>query len=441
MAKSARQTAYELLLRIEKEGAYSNLLLDELLSKTTLDTRDKAFVSALAYGVIETKLTLDYQLSLYLSKPLKKLKSDVLVILRSGAYQIFFMDKVPDSAAVNESVKLTRICKASYASSLVNAVLRKCAANGLVLPKQDDEENYLSVKYSCPQWLIHKWFIEYGKEDTIQMLKSSNGKPETVIRVNTIKTGVQSLKQALSEEGIETKDGYLENSLIISLSSKDVASLNAFKNGLFHVQDTASQLCAKALGAKKGETVFDLCSAPGGKTFTIAEHMQNSGKIYAFDLYEKRANLISEGAKRLGIEIVNAKAGDASVYNERLGFADRVLCDVPCSGLGIIRRKPEIKYKEKESLDDLPPVQLAILKNGSRYVKCGGRLVYSTCTLSKAENEDVCTAFLDENKNFKAVKPLEEISDEKFVTLMPHKNGSDGFFIAAFERIKEDTDD
>ncbi len=438
MAKNARQVAFELLLRIEKDSAYSNLLLEELLSNTSLDTRDKSFVSALVYGTVERKLTLDYELSLYLSKPLKKLKPEVLTIMRLGAYQIFYMDKVPNSAAVNESVKLTRNNKSSYASSLVNAVLRKCTQNGVVLPEEKDEETYLSVKYSCPKWLIHKWINEYSKEDTVELLKGSNGKAETVIRVNTLKTSPDSLKEAFADEGIECSDGHTENSLIISLSSRDITELDSFKNGLFHVQDTASQLCAKALEVKSGDTVFDLCSAPGGKTFTLAEIMENKGKILAFDLYEKRAKLIENGAKRLGIEIVQAKAGDASVFNKDLGLADKVLCDVPCSGLGIIRRKPEIKYKEKESLDSLPCIQKEILKNASAYVKQGGRLVYSTCTLSKAENEEVCIDFLQNNKSFKAVKPLPNISDEEFLTLMPHKNASDGFFIASFERIKED---
>lgn len=434
MAKSARQTAFELLLRIEKEGAYSNLLLDETLGKTSLDTRDKAFVSALAYGTVERKLTIDYQLCQYLSKPLKKLRPEVLVILRMGAYQIFYMDKVPDSAAVNESVKLSRNNKCSFASSLVNAVLRKCALNGLVFPKETDAENHLSVKYSCPKWLIHKWLKEYGKEDTTEILKSSNGKIETVIRVNTLKTDSKKLQTMLQNEGVTCKDGYIENSLIISLEGRDVASLDSFKDGLFHVQDTASQLCAKAVCAEEGDTVFDLCSAPGGKTFTISQQMNDKGKIFAFDLYQQRVNLIAEGAHRLGIEIVNARKGDAAVFDESLGLADKVLCDVPCSGLGIIRRKPEIKYKEKESLEELPKIQLEILKNGSKYVKKGGRLVYSTCTLSKAENEDVCEAFLSGNKSFVAVRPLPEVSDDNFVTLMPHKNGSDGFFIAAFEK-------
>ena len=210
--------------------------------------------------------------------------------------------------------------------------------------------------------------------------------------------------------------------------------LSAYKNGLFHVQDTASQICVKALGAKENETVFDLCSAPGGKSFTTAQHMNNKGKILSFDLYEHRVKLINDGAKRLGIDIIEAKTGDAAVFDEMLGCADRVLCDVPCSGFGIIRRKPEIKYKDERSFDELPDIQYKIFANASRYVKSGGRIIYSTCTLNKKENEDVCERFLREHKEFRAVSVLEEFGESSFVTLMPHKNNSDGFFIASFEK-------
>ncbi|MGN1418223.1 MAG: 16S rRNA (cytosine(967)-C(5))-methyltransferase RsmB, partial [Acutalibacteraceae bacterium] len=292
--------------------------------------------------------------------------------------------------------------------------------------------------YSCPDWLIHKWTHEYGKENTEELLKASVTKAETIIRVNTLRTDEATLKNILTEQGVACESGTVENSLKISLSGKELSRLPAFCDGLFHVQDTASQLCAVALGAKSGETVFDLCAAPGGKSFTIAQNMNNSGKVLSFDLYQHRAELIAKGAKRLGIDIITAQTGDASEYNEQIGLADKVLCDVPCSGLGIIRRKPEIKYKTQESLGELPDIQLKILKNGAQYVKKGGRLVYSTCTLSKAENEEVCLAFLKDNSDFYPVKPLEKISDENFVTLMPHTNNSDGFFVAAFERKKEE---
>lgn len=433
MQKNARQAAYEILLRMEKDGAYSNLILDETLEKSDLDSRDKSFVSALVYGTTERKLTVDYELSLYLSSPLKKLKKQVLTILRMGAYQIFFMSKVPNSAAVNESVKLSKKNQSAYASSLINAVLRKCSQNGLVYPKKDTDE-FLSVYYSCPLWLIHKWNKQYGKSECLHLLEESLKKAETVIRVNTLKTDEKTLAQLLLQEGVESEKTVIENSLKIFLSGKEITKLNSFKQGLFHVQDIASTLCAQALCAKSNETVFDLCAAPGGKSFSVAQLMNNSGKIFAFDLYPQRTKLISQGAKRLGIDIITAAVGDASEHNAELGLADRVLCDVPCSGLGIIRRKPEIRYKDESEVDALPPLQLKILENAARYVKPGGRLVYSTCTLNKNENENVCLKFLENSSDFESVEPLSQIGKNKFLTLMPHINQSDGFFIAAFKR-------
>lgn len=432
MSKKPRRVAFDVLLKMEKDNAYSNLTLDGVLPSSGLDARDKAFVSALVYGVTERKLTIDRQLASCLDKPLKKLKPQVLVILRLGVYQLLFMDKVPESAAVNESVKLTKECGCSFASSLVNAVLRKCAKNGLVLPSEDSPE-YLSVKYSCPKPLLDKWVNEYGLEDTVLLLSSSVGANDTVIRVNTVKTNAEELRRNLEKEGVSVFDGYTENSLILK-NFGELERLESFQKGLFHVQDTASQLCVKALSPLPGQTVFDVCSAPGGKAFTAAEMMNNSGKVLAFDIYEHRVGLIADGAKRLGLGIIEATSGDASVYNPTLEKADRVLCDVPCSGLGIIRRKPEIKYKSLESLEGLPEIQLKILKTASEYLKVGGRLVYSTCTLNKSENEDVVNRFLSENKSFAFIGDCPENGGQPMRTLMPHKNNSDGFFIAVLER-------
>lgn len=429
-----RQIAFEALNKTQRDGAYSNLTLDAVLSKSELDTRDKSFVSGLFYGVIERQLTLDYQLSRYLSKPLKKLKPEVLTILRIGAYQILFMDKVPNSAAVNESIKLSKKNEVSFASGLINAVLRKISSAGLVLPDKMLSEEYLSIKFSCPLWLIKKWIDEYGYENTAAILEASLGSADTFIRVNTTKVTDSELTEILKRESVDCESTYNEHTLKINLKGHDIEKLDSFKNGYFHVQDLASQLCAKALDAKENETVFDLCSAPGGKAYTIAEIMNDKGKVLCFDIYENRVSLIVKGAARLGLKSVEGKAGDASIFNPQIGLADRVLCDVPCSGLGIIRRKPEIKYKSQEELSDLPCIQYSIIDNASKYVRNGGRLVYSTCTLSKAENEDIAAKFLENHSNFKAVPVFPEKDSKTAVTLMPHKNESDGFFIACFER-------
>ena len=429
-----RQVAFEALNKTLKDGAFSNLALDAVLSKSDLDTRDKSFVSNLFYGVIERLLTIDYQLSLYLSKPLKKLKPEVLTIMRIGAYQILFMDKVPDSAAVNESIKLSKKNGASFASGLINAVLRKIAGNGIKLPENSNSAEYLSIRYSCPLWLIEKWTDEYGAEDTIAFLDSSLGSADTFVRVNTTKISDDDLIAMFNDEGVASEKTYNEHTLKISLKGHDIEKLESFKKGYYHIQDMASQLCAKVLGANEGDIVFDLCSAPGGKAYTVAETMNDIGKILCFDIYENRVSLIIKGAERLGLKSIEGRVGDASIFNPTLGLADKVLCDVPCSGLGIIRRKPEIKYKSEEELSDLPDIQYSIVDNASKYVKQGGRLVYSTCTLSKAENEDIVAKFLESHADFKAVPVFSENSGVTNITLMPHKNGSDGFFIACFER-------
>ena len=433
-----RQIAFEALIKTLRDGGFSNLTLDATLSKSELDTRDKSFVSNLFYGVIERQLTIDYQLSKYLSKPLKKLKPEVLMLLRIGAYQILFMDKVPDSAAVNESIKLSKKNGATYASGLINAVLRKVSAKGVVLPDENNTDEHLSVKYSCPLWLVKKWINEYGISDTTAFLEASVGNADTFIRVNNTKVNADELVNILTDEGVNAEKTYNENTLKINLNGKDIEKLNSFKNGLYHVQDIASQLCAKALDAKEGDVVFDLCSAPGGKAYTVAERMNDKGKVLCFDIYENRVNLIVKGAKRLGLSSIDGRVGDASVFNCELGLADKVLCDVPCSGLGIIRRKPEIKYKSENELSDLPEIQYSIIDNASKYVRKGGRLVYSTCTLSKAENEDIVAKFLENHMDFKAVSVFDDCVSGTNITLMPHKNQSDGFFIACFERDDKD---
>lgn len=434
MKKSARQLSFEVLVKIERSSAYSSLALDSALSNVMLDARDKSLVSALVYCVIERRETIDYQLKQYLIKPLKKLKPDVLVILRLGAAQALFMDKIPPSAAVNESVKLARENGCQFAASLINAVLRQVCKNGVVLPDKSDLVQYYSVKYSCSPWLVKKWLNDYGQENTAAILSASIGAEKTVLRVNTLKITAANLKEKLVAQNIQAQDGILPDTLTVPAFGCDISSLPQFTQGLFHVQDTASAYCVLALNARDGDTVFDLCAAPGGKSFTVAQLMHNNGKILAFDLHQSRVKLIEDGAKRLGINIIKAAAGDAMIYNPDLDQADKVLCDVPCSGFGVIGKKPEIKYKNEEDVRSLPEIQLKILTNGARYVKKGGRLIYSTCTLNKDENESVCLSFLEKNSDFIAVKPLPQVKDEVFLTFMPHKDGTDGFFVAAFER-------
>ncbi len=441
--KSARQTAFEILLKIQRDSAYSNIAVDSMLSSVDFpDKRDSAFVCAVVYGTLDRLISIDYNLSLYLTQPLKKLRPELLTIMRMGVYQLLFMDKVPASAAVNESVKLAKENKSAFAASLVNAVLRKVSANGFRFPDlPEDSLDRLEVQYSCPGWILELWSEAYGAANAVELAKAGLEASKTVIRVNTVKTSALQLIETLEAEGVKAEQsGIIENALVLE-NPGSVERLESFKNGLFHVQDFASQLCCAALDPQRGETVFDVCSAPGGKAFTIAERMENIGTVNAFDIYQSRVDLIRNGAKRLSLDCVKPFLGDASIHNEYYGLADRVLCDVPCSGLGIIRRKPEIRGKKPEDLLRLPPIQKKIIACASRYVKPGGRLVYSTCTLNPAENEQICNDFLAANPEFYSLPVFPEIqrgaNSGDYLTLMPHINNTDGFFIAAFCRREE----
>ncbi len=432
--KSARQTAFEILNKIQRDNSYSNLALDHALDKADTDNKDKKFVSALVYGVTERRITLDYNLSLYLSQPIKKLKPEVLTALRLGAYQILFMDKIPVSAAVNESVKLAKKNGAAFASGLVNAVLRKIISNGL---KTDGS---MSVNYSAPEWLCDMWCKSYGRENAEKLLEASFGAVDTVLRVNTEKIDADNLINLLAEEGFDCEiGGNVENSAVVK-SGGAVHKTEAYKNGLFHVQDAASQLCCKALGVQENETVIDICAAPGGKSFTLAENMKNTGRIISCDIYEHRLKLISDGAERLGLTNIETVRNDGNVFNPDFPLADKILCDVPCSGLGVIRKKPEIRFKKSEEVDKLQDLQYSIMCISSRYLKIGGVMVYSTCSLNPNENEKIVEKFLTEHDNFEGVRVLSDISrydvDTDFLTLMPHIHGCDGFFISAVRRIK-----
>lgn len=420
-----RQTAFKILCRIEKDKAYANLLLDAAIKETESSVAS-GFLTALVYGVIERKLTLDYLLSQHLKKPLKRLSPEAVTILRMGAYQLKFMDKVPASAAVNESVKLSKKNGCSYASGLINSVLRRVKETEISYPETGNKAYDFSIRYSCPEPLVQHFIEDYGVEDTEGILKTSFEIPPTTVRVNTVKTDIESFKTALLEEGIEATEVGVPNMLNLSKAS-GLENLESYKKGLFHLQDAASARCVEALSLEPGQVLLDLCAAPGGKSFTAAEHMQNKGEILSFDLYEARVERMKKGAERLGLQVIKASAADASQENEALlNSADRVLCDVPCSGFGTIRRKPEIRYKDLASIDKLPELQYNILENGSKYLKENGILVYSTCTLNRAENDAVCDRFLNAHPEFEALG--------EYTTLMPHKDKTDGFFFARFGR-------
>ena len=418
-----RFIAYKILSKIERDKAYSNIAVDTVLNQNEVSSAP--FVCALVYGVIERKITLDYYLSQFLTQPIKKLNPQVLTILRMGVYQLKYMDKVPVSAAVNESVKLSKKVKCAFASGLINSILRKVASTEILLPNTDNKIYDLSIAYSCPESLVSHFVNDYDYIKTEEILKASVGTVPVYLRVNTLKIKHNDLIAELAKEGITAKA--LENCKTLEIiDGGAVFKTDAYKKGYFHAQDLASQECIDSLAPQKNDVVFDMCAAPCGKSFTMAEMMENQGEIYSFDLYDHKIKLINDGAKRLDISVINAQIGDASVYNPDLPKADKILCDVPCAGLGVIRRKPEIKYKDFSFVDKLCELQYNILENSAKYLKEKGVIMYSTCSLSNKENAEVCERFLHEHKEFK---------NGGMVTLFPQENGSDGFFYAKL--IKE----
>ena len=435
-----RKIVKKALVRVE-DGGFSNLVWDNALSSTELDNRDSAFGSALFYGVLERKLTLDFVISKFSKLPPSKISPEVRAVLRMGIYQMLFMDKVPESAAVDQSVRLIKNSRESKASGFVNALLRSVARAGenvLDYSKLKTEEK-LSVQYSVPKELVSHLIKNYGMENTIGILSNSFGRPTLNARVNTLKTTPNDLKIALEEQGAR-----IENSAICS-NFLEISGLGAlekckqFNDGHFHVQDTASGLCCEALNPQKGERVLDLCAAPGGKSFTMAEMMENKGELVSLDLYDHKIKLINDGASRLGINIIKAQINDAEKNNKELGTFNKVLFDLPCSGLGIIGRKPEIRYKNVAILDIFPDLQYSILCQNVDRMESGAVAVYSTCTLNPFENQKTVERFLNEHKSFEPypiLPNLERVMGEKenMITLMPHIHGTDGFFISAFRK-------
>ncbi len=438
---NGRSLAFDALSRVLSDGAYSNIAFDTILSRANADKREANLAAAIFYGVLERKLTLEYVLSQFSKIPIKSIDRQVLIILYIGIYQIIYMDRIPNSAAVNECVKLCKKHKLFSASGFVNGVLRAAARNGAPkLPSDKDKLSYLSVKYSFPQEIITLWIDHYGEEITEKLLESQIGRPPLCARVNILKTTPDSLINILSKKGIRAeKSKVLENAILLE-NSGAVSKLPEFEDGLFHMEDISSQICCEVLSPKKGDSVLDVCAAPGGKSVTMAEMMGDEGDILACDLYPQRLELIKQNADRACVKIIKTMEADAknADYGKRF---QRILCDVPCSGLGIIRRKPELRYKAVIGLDTLPDLQYLILCNAARFTASGCVLVYSTCTLNPKENGENADRFLREHKDFEPyeisppniVRGIDEPINQ--LTLFPHTNGTDGFFISAFKRV------
>ena len=436
MADSARTLVVRALLRVSA-GGFSNIVLDSMLSESKLEQRDKAFASALFYGVLERRITLDIIIKKYSAQPIDKLSPEVAEALRIGIYQLLYMNSVPDNAAVNESVEIVKKMGNGKASGFVNGILRSFIRNGKKadFSRMSGPER-LSAQYSVPLWLSRKWCFEFGEERTEKALASCLGAPPIYLKVNTLKISAEDLRTEILNENISASfSDILTTALVIDSAAPQ--NTESYKKGYFHVQDISSQLCALAVGAQNGERVLDVCAAPGGKTFTIAELMNGTGEIVSCDLHPKRVGLIKGGADRLGLENVTTKTNDATVFNEELGLFDRVLCDVPCSGLGVIRRKPEIRFKKPQDIAQLPKIQYKIASTTAKYLKDGGTMIYSTCTLSKEENENVVKKLIEKDGLVPEKLPdeLQKYSKDGFsVTLLPGEINSDGFYFARLRK-------
>ncbi|HAB00590.1 MAG TPA: 16S rRNA (cytosine(967)-C(5))-methyltransferase RsmB [Ruminococcaceae bacterium] len=428
--KTARQIAFEALLKIESGKGYSNIVTDSVIVRMTDDKRDAAFAVALTYGVIERQLSLDFIIAANSSKPIRALQRSVLTVLRMGVFQLYFMDSVTPNAAVNESVELIKHAGCAKAAGFVNAVLRACARSfdfEKALSRIDDPIKQMSVRYSCPSWLVQDWMERYGSERTERFLTRSVGKPPLYIRTNTLLIDDDSLIAALEKENMSARKVAFPEHCLVLESGLHPETSECFQKGWFHVQDRASQLCVYYADIRENDTVTDVCSAPGGKAFTAAQYMKDHGTLRAFDLHSNRVRLISEGAERLHIRCLEAQVRDASIADGIGADSDVVLCDTVCSGFGVIRRKPEIKYKSQQEIARLPEIQYQILSTSCRYVKNGGTLMYSTCTVQREENEEVVLRFLEENPDFR---------EEKRLTMFGDEEDSDGFFLCKMRKVR-----
>lgn len=432
----ARETALNVLIACRKEGAWANGVLKEYLIRDRLDPRDAGLATRLVYGVLQNRGKLDFYLRQLLTGKLRDLHPVTRDVLHLGLYQLYEMDKIPESAAVNESVTLAKkYVKNPKAASLVNGVLRNAARKRGTL----EEPKSYTDKYSHPDGLISLLKGNLPKGKLEPMLMANNASPQTVVQVNTLKTTLSNLVEELEGEGVCARPhGWMEDCLVLS-GTGSMESLPSFRDGLFYVQDPASKLSVLCAKLPEGARVLDCCAAPGGKSFAAAISMKGTGSITSCDVHEHKTHLIANGAARLGITGITPRQQDATVFVPQWENAmDAVLCDVPCSGLGIIRKKPDIRYKDLSELEQLPALQLAILRNQARYVRPGGTLLYSTCTVLRRENEDVVNAFLGENEEFYLEKlDLPQVFPENetgMLTLIPGEYDTDGFFICRLRR-------
>ena len=433
---TARGVALEALTACEKQGAWSDGYLKKAIGGAGLDGRDAALATRLCFGVLQNRMLLDFYLERLCATPLKKLEVPVLAALRLGAYQLLFLDRVPDHAAVSESVDLARKrARNPRAAGLVNGVLRSLLRQRAELPAPPD----LATRYSHPQWLVDAFLARLGREEGEALLAADNGEPPTCAQVNPLKTTSEALMSALAKRGVEAEPHPWLPGCLLLRHTGSLEGLPEFQDGLFYIQDAAARLAVLAAEPRPGWRVLDACAAPGGKSFAAALAMGDRGEVRSCDIHPHKEGLIQAGAKRLGLSCIRTEVLDSKACKEDfLDVFDLVIADVPCSGLGIIRKKPDIRYKDPRPLENLPRVQGAILDNVARYVRPGGALLYATCTLLERENEGVVRSFIDRHNHFtlegfQVPGPFKD-TETGMLTCWPHRHGTDGFFFAKLRR-------
>lgn len=440
---NAREIAYKVLLDIEKNNNYSNMAINKYFKDVKLSNQDRGLATEIIYGVIENKYYIDYMIDKLSKVKTNKMEIYVKTLLRMGVYQIMFLNSISDYAAVNETVNLAKK-KNSKVSGFINGILRNVIRQkeeiGKVKTKDDIE--YLAIKYSYDKWMIKNWIAHFGKEFTEELVEANNERPNIYLRTNTLKITRGELIEKLAEQNIKAEKVNVVEEAIKVEHLKDIENNKLYKEGLFTVQDISSMLVGKVMNPKENSLILDVCSAPGGKTTHMATLMNNTGQVVSRDIYDHKLKLIKASANRLGLTNIDAQEFDGmKLDRESIAKFDYVLADVPCSGLGIIRRKPEIKYKEKEEFRELPPIQKKILENAAKYVKVGGTLIYSTCTIQDNENINVVNEFLQKHKNFE-LAPIKEVNvdlnnqEKGYMKIYPNVHDMDGFFISKLIRVR-----
>ncbi|MFY9177554.1 MAG: 16S rRNA (cytosine(967)-C(5))-methyltransferase RsmB [Caldicoprobacterales bacterium] len=444
----ARRIALIVLKEVNEDQKYANISLKEHINRAKLDERDAAFATQLVYGTLENQGVIDRVLRQFAK--MSRVNPWVKNILRMGCYQILYLDRVPDSAACNESVKLCQMFGFAPLKGFINGVLRNISRKKdslRILKETPTDLKSLSSLYGFPLWLVEMWAKEYGIEATRKIVKSSVGSSWTTIRINRRKTSRDEIIERLKKQGAEVKKGlYFDNALRVK-GIGNIQSNPLYQQGLFTVQSESSMLACHILNPKPGEYILDACSAPGGKAIYLAELMNMEGKIYAFDNHDHRVGLINKNRERMNAAIVHSRVQDGTKFNPEFEEnMDRVLLDVPCSGWGVIHKKPDIKLRiSKEDLSSLCQLQWDILENSSRYLKYGGMLVYSTCTINPYENNKLVERFIKEHPEFVLEGFDKELPDglksfviqDGMIQLLPNKEGLDGFFIARLRRAKK----